>query len=162
MITPRQLKIDLLKDRNDYTRLVQHILAELFKIDRNASLLTTENSIASRTLVKKLWDALPDEHESYQFNGTSEQTAHAAASLPVADPAQNVTLHLGWDLLCFSCSFKAAWHAWDNFNTINTDTFNSCIYPEDLEWYIVRAGNNLYPMNYSDDGYVLLPANKIR
>lgn len=153
MATIRQLKIELLKDQNEYSRVIQKILSALLQVDAHASLLPVEKATASRILVKKLWDILPGEHESFQFDSVDEQTAKGGKYLPAADFNQNITLHLGWDILSFRCSFEAAWHTWEIFNTLNTDTFNCCIYPESLEWYIVRAGNNLYPMHYSGDGY---------
>jgi hypothetical protein len=149
MATNRQLKIDLLKDQNDYSRKIQSILSELLQIDAKASLLSIDKAIASRILVKKLWDVLPDEEDSYQFNDIDDQTNKATEYLPIGDFTQNVTLHLGWDVMSFVCSLEAAWFAWKNFNTLSTDTFNCCIYPDNLEWYIIRAGNNLYPMSYS-------------
>lgn len=155
METNRQLKIGLLKDLQEYSRTVQLILSELLQRDAKAFVLSTDRSVASRALIKKLWDALPDEQYSYQFNNTGEQTEKGKAYLP-QDLTQTVTMHLGWDVMCFTCSLEAAWFAWNNFNTMNTDTFNCCIYPAGLEWYIIRAGNALYPMMYSEEGYVLM------
>jgi hypothetical protein len=155
MATNRQLKIDLLKDQNDYSRKIQSILSELLQIDVKASLLPIDKAIASRILVKKLWDLLPDQRDSFQFDNADEQTSKGSEYLSTGDFTQNVILHLGWDVLSFSCSMEAAWESWKNFNMLNTDTFNCCIYPENLEWYIIRAGNNLYPMSYSGHRYEL-------
>ena len=156
MPTHRQLKLDLLKERADYTRKMQSILSALLAIDQNATVLTIDKAVASRTLVKTLWDLLPVEQESHAYDTIAEQTTQALNYLPTTDLTQNVTLQLGWDLLCFNCTLEAAWHAWQNFNTLDIDTFNCCIYPEHLEWYMVRAGNNFYPMQYLPTGYELI------
>lgn len=156
MATNRQLKINLLKDQNDFSLLVKSILLELNKIDNNSFLLPLEKAIASRALNKTLWDFLPDESESFQFSGIDEQMIKGKEMLPTTDLKQIITLHLGWDTLSFSCSLEAAWFAWINFKSLNTDTFNCCIYPENLDWYIIRAGSNLYPMNFRNDKYELI------
>jgi hypothetical protein len=85
METNRQLKIGLLKDQSDYSRTIQCILSGLLQTDPNASLLPVDEAIASRTLVKKLWDALPEEQDSYQFNSIDEQTNNATVYLPTND-----------------------------------------------------------------------------
>jgi hypothetical protein len=155
MAINRQLKIDLLKDENEYSRNIQRILSELSQIDAKVSLFSIERAIASRILIKKLWDALPNEQDSYHYNDIDEQTIKAKEYLPTVDLTENVSLHLGWDVLGFTCSMEAAWYTWKNFNTLSTDTFNCCIYPQHLEWYIIRAGNSLYPMILSGEKYVL-------
>lgn len=156
MATNRKLKIDLLKDQNDYSRKIQSILSGLSQVDVKASLLPIEKAIASRILIKKLWDALPDEYDSYQFDDIEEQTTKGKKYLPTVDFNQSVTIHLGWDIMSFACSLDAAWQSWKYFHALSIDTFNCCIYPDNLEWYIVRAGNNLYPMSYSEDRYQLI------
>lgn len=156
MATNRQLKINFLKDQTDFSLLVKSILLELTKIDNCSSLLPIEKAIASRTLNKALWDSLPDESESFQFDEINEQMVKGKEILPTTDLKQKVTLHLGWDILSFSCSLEAAWFAWTNFHSLNITTFNCCIYPENLDWYIIRAGSNLYPMKFANDKYELI------
>jgi hypothetical protein len=155
MATNRQLKIDLLKDQNNCLQLIHKILSKLLQVDAQASLLPVEKATASRILVKKLWEVLPEEHESCQFENVEEQTTKGRGYLPTNEFSQNVTLHLGWDVLSFSCTLEAAWQSWKDFNALNIDTFNCCIYPDSLGWYIIRAGNNLYPMSYSGEKYEL-------
>lgn len=158
MATNRQLKLALRKERNDYSHKIQHILSRLTALDVSASLLPLEQAIASRTLMKKLWELLPDEGASYSFDTIEEQTIRAREYLPATAFTQIVTLHLGWDVLGFRCTLEAAWLAWKDFHTLDTDTFNACVYPDNLDWFIVRAGHNVYPMHYTEEGYGL--ANK--
>ncbi|MGV3657057.1 MAG: hypothetical protein ACO1NX_03850 [Chitinophagaceae bacterium] len=149
----RQLKIDFLKQQNHYARSVQHILSALQEVDAQACMHSIEKAVASRSLVKKLWEALPDEKYGYPFVSIEEQTNAGSAYLPTGDFNQKVTLHLGWDVLSFSCSLDAAWHTWKNFDMSDPEFYNCCIYPDSLEWYIIRAGNNLYPMMFSGAEY---------
>lgn len=155
MAANRQLKMELLKDQNHYTRNIGKILLELSKGDPGAFLLPVEKALASRALVKKLWDLLPGEQYCYTFNSVEEQTRDGGTLLPSLDLTQKVVLHLGWDVLGFSCSLEAAWQTWPNFSHLDTDTFNCCVYPEDLDWYVVRAGASLYPMIWVGDRYAL-------
>ena len=155
MATNRQLKINLLKDQNDFSLVVKSILFELNKIDNNSFLLPIEKGIASRTLNKILWDLLPDESESIQFTDINEQTNKGLEIFPTTDLKQIVTLHLGWDMLSFSCSLESAWFSWTNFHSLDTNTYNCCIYPENLDWFIIRAGSNLYPMKFKNSIYRL-------
>lgn len=155
MATNRQLKIDLLKEQTDFARQIQSILSSLAALDAKASLLPMEKAIASRTLVKKLWDLLPEEYESYYLADEENLTDALIKYLPTVSLSQNVTLHLGWDVLSFSCTLEAAWFGWRNYNSISIDTFNSCIYPDSLDWYIIRAGNNFYPMYFNGKKFVL-------
>jgi hypothetical protein len=156
MVTNRQLKIDLLKEQNQYTRNIEQIVQALSAADPNASILSLEKAVASRSLVKKLWDLLPNEQESHVFITVEDQTNKGRALLPASNFSLPVTLHLGWDILAFSCTLEAAWHTWQKFSTlIGTETFNCCIYPDSLEWYVVRAGGNLYPMVFTGTQYAL-------
>jgi hypothetical protein len=156
MPTNRQLKIDWLKEQNNLSVEIQKILSALAHIDPHASLLPLEKAMASRSLIKKLWDLLPDEYYSYRFNSEEEQTINGKVLLPTSDLMQPVTLHLGWDVLAFSCSLEAAWHAWNDFNrAARIDAYNCCIYPASLDWYVVRAGIQLYPMTFTGEGYEL-------
>lgn len=157
MVTNRQLKIDLLKSQNEYAQTIHKILAELSVLDPGAALLPIEKAVASRALVKQLWELLPEEKNCYAFEGVEEQTLTGRALLPATDALQPVTLHLGWDVLGFSCSLEAAWTGWKNFHTLTTtESFNCCIYPTHLEWYVVRAGYNLYPMRFTSSRYELV------
>lgn len=153
MATNRQLKINFIKEQHDFSLLVKTILGELQKVDPNSFLLPMEKAIASRTLSKTLWEMLPDEMDSIQFNDIPEQIVKGRAFLPEPHLKQIVTLHLGWDTLSFSCSFEAAWFAWNGFHSLGTDTFNCCIYPENIDWFIIRAGANLYPMKFNGNSY---------
>src|SRR5690349_3263365 len=141
MITNRQLKLELVKEQNNYVQIVRSVLSGILMIDPSATVHPTEKAIASRSLVKKLWEMLPGEEQSYQFSDIAEQTKEGVAFLRSYAFSQPVTLHLGWDLLCFSCTLKAAWESWNYFSELNNDTYNACIYPADIGWYVVRAGN---------------------
>lgn len=40
-----------------------------------------------------------------------------------------------------------AWDVWYELKNIDTvETYNVCVYPHSINWYIIRAGENLYPM----------------
>jgi hypothetical protein len=156
MITHRQLKLDLLKEQNDFLQVTRAIITGILPLDPNAALCPVEKAIASRSLVKKFWDMLPGEEDCYSFTDIEEQSSTGKSLLLQPDFSQVVTLHLGWDLLCFSCTFEAAWDSWASFNTLNTDTFNACIYPSNLEWFVIRAGNNLYPMQFAGERYEII------
>ncbi len=155
MDTPRQLRIELLKDENNFERISKSILNEIKQFDEHACLLPVNKAMASRSLIKKLWDFLPGEQDSIVFNDIEEQTLKGLHTLPATDLAQRITLHLGWDCLSFSCTLSAAWNAWDKFCLLSTETYNCCIYPNDLDWFIVRAGINLYPMTFTNEEYIL-------
>jgi hypothetical protein len=71
-------------------------------------------------------------------------------------------LHLGWDAPSFSTTLEAAWKGHPNFFELNTDTYNSCVYPGSFEWYVIRAGRNLYPMNCSLNEKPQIAANEAR
>jgi len=155
MALNRQLKIKLFKDQSEYERNIQKILSELTKVDPASFLQPIEKAVASRSLVKKLWDLLPDEQDCFGFNSVEEQTIAGRLLLPTSNLTQVVTMHLGWDVLSFSCSLEAAWQTWLHFNTLNTDTFNCCIYPANIDWYVVRAGTNFYPMTFLGNSFQL-------
>ena len=160
METPRKLKINYLKNQNEYSRQTQIILADLRKIDNNAEISPVEQSIAGRELIKQFWDLLPEENQSHCFENVSDQTVNGRILLPATDFTQKINLHLGWDILSFTCSLLAAWQQWEYFSSINTDTYNCCIFPDSLEWYVIRAGNNLYPMKWSGTQYELTGLRK--
>ncbi len=153
MTTNRQLRIELLKNQQEFVRKTRQILLALSKIDPQACLFSIDKAVANRTMVKKLWELIPEEQDSYQINGMEPD--QMIAFIAEVDLNQKVTLHLGWDLFSFECTFKAAWFAWDHFNTIDTDTYNACIFPPNPEWFIIRAGNNLYPMVFKEGRFVL-------
>ncbi|MBF9223042.1 hypothetical protein [Hymenobacter ruricola] len=155
MATNRQLKIDLLKAQNDYSRLVEQVVQALATVDPSARATRVEQAVASRALVGKLWDLLPDEHKSFQFKSGEEMLRNGRDYLPATGHQQPVILHLGWDILSFSCSFEAAWLAWPDFHKLGQEAFNSCVYPANLAWYIIRAGTNLYPMVLENGQYCL-------
>lgn len=108
---------------------------------------------ASRHLVKELWDLLPPEQDAIQFNDVQQQTRTGLENLAIQNIEQPVTLHLGWDVLAFSCTLEAAWFSWEFFAHIDTETWNCCIYPEDLGWFVVRAGSGLYPMVWKGNAF---------
>lgn len=155
MASNRQLKIDLLNAQNGYARIVEKAILALTAVDPNAGFAPIEQAIASRALVKKLWELLPDEHEAFRFESDEDLMSCGKAYLPSINYQQPVVLHMGWDILCFSCSLEAAWLAWPAFKSLNQDAFNSCVYPANLEWYVIRAGNNLYPMFFENGRYCL-------
>jgi hypothetical protein len=158
MATNRQLKIDLLKVQSEYARMVEKVLNTLTVVDPDARVAPVERAVASRALVKRLWELLPDEHEACQFERDEDLMRLGKACLPSFNYQQPVVLHLGWDILCFTCSLEAAWLAWPEFKSLSQDTFNSCIYPTNLEWYTIRAGTNLYPMVFENGQYRLKTA----
>lgn len=151
-----KLKLKLLKDRNKFKRLLSTILGELHSIDLNATQRPAAVSLASRNLVKELWGNLPEEHSALKFNDIREQTEKGKNRLPTRNFDEIITVHFGWDILCFECSLGAAWNSWINFCGNSPETFNCCIYPNDLDWFIIRAGTNLYPMKIDDKKYEIL------
>jgi hypothetical protein len=139
------LRKQLINTRHKTATLLADILSALQVVDPAASVLPLDQALASRELVLQLWKLLPEETDAYHFDSPEALTENGKAWIePRAN--QRVTLHLGWDVLCFSTTVAAAWETWPRFCQRTTDTYNTCLYPEALDWYLIRAGNFLYPM----------------
>lgn len=137
----------LLQQRED-ERLVADVLASLRERDSSSSVVDVAGVMSARKLAQRLWDLLPEEHDSYGFESLDELITKGSWCLNgLGDP--QITLCLGWDGFSFRTSLQAAWLGWPKFASLNTATFNSLIFPDSLEWYIVRAGRRLYPMRCS-------------
>jgi hypothetical protein len=127
-------------------QIIKAIEASLISIDPNVRLLPVEKALVSRTVVKKLWDLLPDEHLSYRYASVQELKINGQGFL-IGDSETPVLLHFGWDVLAVTTTLRAAWEAITTYSEISIDTYNTCIYPASLDWYVIRAGTNLYPMD---------------
>jgi hypothetical protein len=146
MLFIRETKKEFIIKRNKNRKIISSILDALNVFDKNAKLLSLEEAINSRDLIKKFWDALPGEHNAFHYESVEEMIREGEKFLP-SDKKLQITLHLGWDVLSFSTTLEAAWKADSEIFELNTETYNSCIYPGSFEWYVIRAGRYLYPMN---------------
>lgn len=147
MLAKQTLKKAQLLAANQQAQVIGAIRSALSVVDPNAHPLTVEAALVSRTLTKQLWEILPDEHFSYRF-GTIDELENSGKRLFKDHFDVPVTLHLGWDTLAFSTTLRAAWETMASYYKIDTiDTYNTCIYPNSLNWYVVRAGTHLYPMD---------------
>jgi hypothetical protein len=148
MNSNQRLRKEFLIERARTEAAVTPALQALLTCDPTTAIASLKHSRTSRRqTVRRLWDALPDESDAYSFKSIDELVASGSWCLAgLGDPT--VTLHLGWDELCFLATLQAAWSAWPAFASSSVDAFNCCIYPESLEWYIVRAGTHLYPMEH--------------
>jgi hypothetical protein len=155
----KKLKLEFLKDVNNFNNLVSLILNELIIIDKNAKQLPLNLSLASQNLTGKLWKFAPEEYGAYKFRNIKQQTEEGKELLPTKNFNENVTIHFGWNTLSFDTSLNAAWFSWIKFCQSNTDTFNCCLYPKNLDWYVLRAGTNLYPMKLIKDKYELVSSD---
>lgn len=99
----------------------------------------------TEALTREMWDRLPEESFSYLYESPHDLMARGAWCIRDL-PNQPVTMQLGFAQLSFRCTLQAAWEAWPRFAYLSTDTYNSCVFPDDFGWYIVRAGSHLYPM----------------
>src|SRR5512133_2127691 len=139
------LRKELLLQQRASERLVAEILAALRETDASSCVLDMAGSRSARVIAKRLWDLLPDEHTSYGFDSPEELMTSGSWCLDgLGDP--RITLCLGWDGLSFQSSLHAAWLGWPKFASRSAETFNALVFPDSLEWYIVRAGRRLYPM----------------
>jgi len=131
------------------------VLDALRRHDPVSTAATLPAARASREIVRHLWDTLPDESEAFVFASPRDLVSRGAWCLDrIANPA--VTLHLGWDDMCFRSTLRAAWSAWPEFASSSTDAFNCCIYPDSFDWHIVCAGVHLYPMDNTSEASVLM------
>lgn len=148
MLFIREIKKEYIINRNKNRKIISSILDALHVFDENAKLLSLEEAINSRDLIKKFWDALPNEYYAFHYESIDEMIRDGEKFLP-SDKKIQITLHLGWEVLSFSTTLEAAWKGHPKFFELNTETYNSCIYPGSFEWYVIRAGRHLYPMNCS-------------
>lgn len=121
------------------------VLTALHTRDPDAALLALVDAWVSRDIVARLWESLPDESSACVFPTEEALTTEGARLLP-APLDTPVVLHLGWETFCVRTTLDAAWYTWPAFCHSGTEAYNACVYPESLEWYIVRAGTSLYPM----------------
>jgi hypothetical protein len=138
-------KLQILTTRN-IANLAAPVLTALSTIDPSAHLLSLEKALISRTVSKKLWDSLPPEHLSYQF-GSIEALKNSGQEFLGDKYESPIILHCGWDVLAFATTVRAAWETMENYYQLTTESYNICLYPESFDWFVIRAGKNLYPMD---------------
>ena len=156
----QSLRKDYLLARHECDRTLTAVLDALVSLEPSSRTATLSEALASQRVVRLLWDQLPEEHLAHQYPSPFETTSQALWCLSgLGNP--NVTLHLGWGGLSFATSLSAAWTAWPTFAALTTDTYNSCIYPPTLQWYLIRAGRHLYPMDCrtSERPVLMAPSN---
>ena|SRR2546422_3971016 len=125
---------------------IDKIMNSLCKIDPNSNILTLGEAVASRQMVKKLWDFLPKEADAFSYESIDRLTSNGRDFLP-ANMDSSVILHIGWDVLSFMTTLRAAWEGYRTFCELDIETFNICIYPDSFKWYVICAGRHLYPMD---------------
>ena len=99
-------KIQLLTLRKE-AQIIEAIQSALTGVDPNAQLLPLEKALVSRTVNKELWEALPNENQAYQYNSVQELMREGRQFLQDELQAP-IILHLGWDMLAFVTTLKAA------------------------------------------------------
>jgi hypothetical protein len=145
VLASQRLRRELLLARRRSQALVQAILGPLRELDPQASEASLAATMASKRLVEQIWKALPGEERAHVYGSPEDLVTQGGWCLArLGSP--RVTLHLGWQELCFDCSLDAAWRAWPRFCSVATDAYNAVIYPETLSWALVRAGRHLYPL----------------
>src|SRR5687768_13250018 len=86
--------------RSTNERAFASVLDALRRHDPASTAATLPAARASREIVRHLWDTLPDESEAFVFASPRDLVSRGAWCLDrIANPA--VTLHLGWDDMCF-------------------------------------------------------------
>jgi hypothetical protein len=148
----------MLSARRSSSELVAHILTDLRSVDPLADVAPLATLLASKAVVSDLWQLAPDESQAFRF-ASPEALANEGRWSIAGLGCPRVTLHLGWDNLCFLCSLEASWSAWPLFCHLTTETFNAAVYPDTLEWVVLRAGSHLYPLllNSGRDPKLLSP-----
>jgi hypothetical protein len=153
----QQFRKSLLQHRYAQEQWIGTILSTLQTVDPNAALVPVPLAIASKALIKHLWQVLPAEYNAYRF--ASVEHLVAEGQWCIAPYGQDrITFHCGWDVVAYTTTTQAAWTTWPLFANLNLDTYNCCIYPESLAWYIIRAGWYLYPVDCSDTQAILMRA----
>jgi hypothetical protein len=160
-LASQQLKKKLLLARRGSSQLIAHILADLRSVDPLAEVAPLAALLASKAVVAELWRLAPDESQAFRFDSPEALATEGRWSIE-GFGAPRVTLHLGWDNLCFLCSLEASWSAWPLFCRLTTETFNAAVYPDTLDWVFLRAGSNLYPLllNSGPDPRLLTPPSR--
>jgi hypothetical protein len=115
----QSLRKTLLHARSRHERLQTTIYQALKQIDNQAAVLSVSAALASKDLVKHLWEALPSEAAAYRYNSPQQLTSEGRWCI-VDYLDERVTFHLGWDVLAFSTTVRAAWDMWPSFATLNT------------------------------------------
>jgi|GEM_PF-6798480 len=146
MLSNQSLRKEFLLLQRQAKDKTDKILNSLCKVAPESSLLNLGDAVVSRKMIKKLWDCLPEEVDAFTYDSIDELTSAGRDLLP-ANMDATVVLHCGWDVLSFRTTLRAAWEGYSTFCNIDTETFNICIYPDSLEWYVICAGRHLYPMD---------------
>ncbi len=151
----------MLTARRRSSDLVGRILTDLRSVDPLAEVAPLATLLASKSVVSDLWKLAPDESQAFRFESPEALTTEGGWSIE-SFGSPRVTLHLGWDNLCFLCSLDASWSAWPLFCHLTTDTFNAAVYPDTLEWAVLRAGSHLYPLllNRGPEPEILAPSSR--
>ena len=150
----KQLQIEYLKRKNKIRNLRNQILEILKVNDNNARSLDIDEIISSRETAKVLWNMLPDEFDAYRYSNLDEQRVKGSKFLEKKQLDKKVIIHFAWDSLCFETTLENAWNSWYELNNLDSvETYNTCIFPLPVDWYIIRAGVNLYPMVWRNDKF---------
>jgi hypothetical protein len=138
-------KLQLLAARKE-AQIVGSILVALSPLDPLVQPLALEKARVSRTVINTLWDALPPEHLAYQCSSIEALKMRGQQFL--SDKLDTpIILHCGWDMVAFATTVRAAWETMETYYHLSTEGYNTCMYPESFNWFVIRAGKNLYPMD---------------
>jgi hypothetical protein len=150
MKSNQRLRLQQKFTQQKMSNLFTTICHALTVYDSESRPATLEESLVSKHNIKILWDALPNEWLSYTYEAPEDHCAKGFWCLNgLGNPI--VTLHLGYETLCFVTTLKAAWAVWHLFDRLDNvhEGGNACIYPSNFDWYLIRAGSSLYPMECS-------------
>ena len=125
---------------------IDKIMNSVCKISPNSNLLMLGEAFVSRQMIKKLWDYLPEEVDAFSYESIDRLTSVGRDFLPT-NMDSTVILHVGWDVLSFRTTLRAAWEGYPTFCNLDIEAFNICIYPDSVKWYVICAGQHLYPMD---------------
>jgi hypothetical protein len=146
MRSDQLLRKEFLLLQRQLNNKIDKIMNSLRRIDPNSNTLTLGDAIASRQMIKKLWDFLPEEADAFSYESIDRLTSDGRDLLP-ANIDSSVILHVGWDVLSFKTTLRAAWEGYPTFCELDIETFNICIYPDSFKWYVICAGHHFYPMD---------------
>lgn len=148
------LKKEFLSNKNNITRFNNKILDILNENSTNSYILSINEALLSKSLVKKLWRCT-DGKGFYNYFDIKDNNFEV---LNYFDLEQIVTLHLGWDILSYSCNLKSALLSFEKFKNIEInsfgdiyETFNLCVYPNTIDWCLIFAGHNFYPIKLNSE-----------
>lgn len=148
MLIQQILRKELLIAQHETAKICLAISSALASLDPDSRISTIQEALTAQRIVKRLWDLLPNEFYSYTYSSPAQIVSQGSWCLRgLGNPL--VLFQLGWGALSFRTTLQAAWKAWPNFADLCTETFNTCIVPDSMEWYLIRAGRHLYPMRCS-------------